>query len=64
MDRSSTKVIKKETIQRLLKDVKQILRHPLSCTEFDDRTYMHVNSILSDYVKKHNKEYKEGISVA
>jgi len=26
----STKIIKKETIQRLLKDVKQIIKHPLT----------------------------------
>jgi ubiquitin-protein ligase len=27
---TATKVIKKETIQRLLKDVKQIMKHPLT----------------------------------
>ena len=30
MNQSSTKVITKETVQRLLKDVKQIIKHPLT----------------------------------
>ena len=30
MNQSSTRVITKETVQRLLKDVKQIIRHPLT----------------------------------
>ena len=35
------------------------ITYPFDCKEFKRWTYMHINPMLSDYIRRHNKEFKE-----
>ena len=37
----------------------KIYAFAFDCTKFEERTYMHVNPVKSDYLMRHNAEYQE-----
>ena len=38
-------------------NTKKGFKYPFNCTSFEESTFMYVNSVLSDYIMRHNKEY-------